>query len=116
MQSQSRLPAESFKLISFCPLCNKHYNPTRAFVLETEGTNHLVYVQCEHCSSSIVALVVAGTLGVSSLGLVTDLSPDDVLRFKDTPKLSADDVLELHKWIRSTNFAIKEEDKYVAKS
>ncbi len=93
---QTPFPIDGFKLVAFCPLCNAKYNPSQAEVLEHKEDAHLVFVQCSNCGSSIIALVVAGMMGVSSIGLVTDLMPADIEKFKHLAPINADDVLDIH--------------------
>ena len=90
--SQSSL--ENLHLISYCPLCNTHYNPSEADILEQEDGAHLIHVSCSKCSSSIVAVIISSGIGISSVGLITDLSADDVLYFKSGSRVNEDDVID----------------------
>ncbi len=94
--SYSLFPSESLRLISYCPICNTHYNPLSAQVLEERDDAHLIHVECRKCGSSIVALVLTGGLGISSVGLVTDLSGEEVLKFRQHEGIRTDDVLDMH--------------------
>lgn len=94
-KANNHLP-EVLRLISYCPLCEAVYSPLKARVLEEREDAHLLHIQCSSCHSSIVALVLSSAIGITSVGLVTDLTGDDVLRFKDEQALSADEVLALH--------------------
>ena len=96
-------PSDGLKLISYCPLCEKSYNPLRARILDERDGAHLVHIQCAECGSSIVALIMTSSLGVTFVGLITDLTGDDVLRFKDEGKLTADEVLSFHSLLYSNN-------------
>ena len=87
---------DSPSLITHCPVCNLRYNPLEARVLEEGQTSHLVHIRCRHCQSSVLALIIANNLGISSMGLITDLTGDDVLKFKSVKAVSLDDVLEVH--------------------
>ena len=87
---------EGTKLISYCPLCSTQYNPLAERVLDEREDAHLVHIKCKSCNSSIVALVLNGVIGISSVGLVTDLTSDDVLKFKDAKEVTSNDVLDLH--------------------
>ena len=99
MQSHRRhqnLPQEDLRLISYCPLCHTHFNPREAKVLDERGDSHLLHIECRCCRSSIVVLVLASELGISSVGLITDLKSDEVIKFKDLPEVSSDDVLDIY--------------------
>jgi hypothetical protein len=65
---------------------------------ENEET-HLLHIRCRKCSNSILALVLVNNVGVSSVGLVTDLTFEDVLRFRGSQRISTDDVLRAHEWL-----------------
>lgn len=87
---------EGVKLISYCPLCETSYNPREARVLGEKEDSHLLHIQCGRCSNAIIALVLISSVGVSSVGLVTDLAYDEVNRFKEAKPVSTDDVIEAH--------------------
>ena len=87
---------EGVKLISYCPLCETSYNPREARVLGEKDDSHLLHIRCDRCSNAIIALVLISAVGVSSVGLVTDLGFDEVHRFKESKAISTDDVIETH--------------------
>lgn len=91
------LPLEDLRLITYCPLCHTHFNPLEAKILDEKGDSHLLHMECRGCHSSIVVLVLASELGVSSVGLVTDLKSDEVIKFKNLMEISCDDVLSVYK-------------------
>lgn len=97
------LPSEGLKVISACPLCNVHYTPLQAHVIDAREDAHLLHLECRNCGCAVVAAIRSEQLGVSSIGLLTDLTSDDVVRFKDTAAvLEVDDVIELHDRLAST--------------
>ena len=85
--------------ITHCPVCHLRYDPLEAKILDEAEANHLVHVKCRNCQSAIVAVLLTNQLGVSSIGLITDLSSEDVLRFKNNAPISADEVIEAHEFI-----------------
>jgi hypothetical protein len=91
---------EHLRLISYCPLCNTHYNPGEANILEEKDGTHLIHIECRRCKSSIVAVVITGGIGVSSVGLITDLTAEDVRKFKNKGSVSEDDVIEAYQRIQ----------------
>ncbi len=74
-----------------------------AKILETREDAHLIHVQCRRCFSSIIVLVSANHSGMMSVGMVTDLSAEDVLRFRGSERVTCDDVLNFHEMIHSTS-------------
>ena len=89
-------PQEGVRLISYCPLCHTNFNPFKIKVLEEKGDSHLLHTECPCCHSSVVILVLASELGISSVGLVTDLTGDEVIKFKNFDAITSDDVIEIH--------------------
>jgi hypothetical protein len=87
---------EGVKLISYCPLCESSYNPQAARVLGEKDDSHLLHIECGNCANAIIALVLISSVGVSSVGLVTDLRFDEVHRFKQEKAVTTDDVIEAH--------------------
>ena len=87
-------------LITYCPVCNVRFNPIEAKVLEENQNTHLVYIKCRHCQGSILAVIAASALGISSVGLITDLSGDDVIKFKQAEPISFDDVIAGHQFLK----------------
>lgn len=98
-----QFPNDGLRLISYCPLCEVSYNPMRARVLDERDDAHLVHIQCASCGSSIVALILNSAMGITSVGLITDLTGDDVLKFKDEGYVTADDVLEFYRAVHPDN-------------
>jgi len=88
---------DSLKVISYCPTCNARHNPVEAKILAEKADAHLVYVKCRQCQSAVLAVVSVGDLGVTSIGLATDLSAEDVIKFKNHSAISCDDVIAAHK-------------------
>lgn len=93
-------------LITNCPVCNVRFDPLEARVIKERENAHLVYIKCRHCSSAILAVIVANSSGISSVGLITDLSSDDVLKFESVPAINCDDVIEVHQFLNQERVLI----------
>jgi hypothetical protein len=85
------------QLVSYCPLCRHSFSPREAAVLGQGDTSHLLYVHCNFCSSSLVVLLLVNKLGISSVGVITDLTEEDVWQVKDAEPINADDCLEVYR-------------------
>lgn len=92
---------EGLKLISKCPICSEQYQPFQANIVEEKTDAQLVHIQCRNCQSAIVALIVNGQLGLTSIGLITDLTSLDVETFKDAPPLTESDVFETFQQLKN---------------
>ncbi len=95
---------DGLKLVSYCPVCETRYNPMEAQMLGNDGETHLLHVRCQSCHNSVLALVLVNQVGASSVGLLTDLSHEDVMRFKDNGVVSVNDVIDLHAFLEHDQF------------
>ncbi len=92
---------EGMRLIQQCPLCEAVYEPLEIKVLDEHDGKHLVHVTCRKCAHSVVALITnQSNGGMSSMGLITDAEPEDVLRFKKSEVVSWDDCLAWHNFLQ----------------
>ncbi len=86
---------EGFRLMAHCPLCQTRYQPNLAKVLAEREDAYLLHVPCAKCHSAVVALIVTNMFGVNSVGILTDLTPDEVLSVQHQ-FVDADDVLAMY--------------------
>ncbi|MBI2475484.1 hypothetical protein HYV69_03615 [Candidatus Uhrbacteria bacterium] len=87
---------EGLRLISFCPVCETRYKPSETKTLNEDDQTRLLHVQCSKCKHSVLALVLINKVGASSIGLLTDLVFDDVLKFRANRRVTVNDVIEIH--------------------
>lgn len=81
---------------SACPLCGTEYTPEESHIIEEKEGAFFLHTECPNCGSSVVATLVANHLGVSSIGLITDMTEEDAQKFKDSKTISDDDVLDTY--------------------
>ncbi len=103
MHTSGPILDEGVKLISYCPLCESSYRPEAAHVLGEKEDSHLLHITCGRCSNAILALVLISSVGVSSVGLVTDLNFDEVHQFRRAGAVSTDDVIETHSLLQDSD-------------
>ncbi len=87
---------DGMRLISYCPLCQSEFHPTEARLLGERGQRHLIHVRCRACGNAMLALILVTKGGMSSVGLVTDLTYADVMKFRFGRHINVDDVLKAH--------------------
>ena len=93
-------------LITHCPVCNRRYEVLEARILEEADNKHLVYIKCRSCQATVLAVIMTNNLGISSVGLITDLNGDDILKFKSAEAINCDDVLEVHQLLNKEHALI----------
>lgn len=96
LDNNSAFLAENIKMLSTCPVCKAKYPKASSFILDDNKEANLVYLKCQNCSSSVVALLYLNGFGVNTIGLVTDLSGSDVMRIKNKKKVTADNIIDLY--------------------
>lgn len=90
-----------------CPICGHKYNLNGTRVIETEQDEAfgearlLIHSDCVKCKSSVMFNVEIRGPEIFSVGMVTDLTSGDSSKFKNKTPLSANDVLNIHKEIRT---------------
>ena len=88
------------KLLSACPHCQAKFEQLDTAIITESKDAELVHVKCRSCQGSLVALLFSTGPLISSIGLVTDLSQEDVVRFQQANEVSEDDLLAYHEWLR----------------
>lgn len=84
-----------FSVLKQCPLCTTEYGKDDLQVLDEEDGAQLVHVTCHTCKNAILAYIVESGLGLSSVGMLTDLTVLDVMRMQDKSPLSDDDMITM---------------------
>lgn len=85
----------STQFVSRCPLCNAGCRMEDAYTIESTDDASMIYTECPRCKSSIVAVVAMSGVGIVSLGMVTDMTKEDVERFRTAPSMSSNELLEM---------------------
>ncbi|OGH66533.1 MAG: hypothetical protein A3B90_00830 [Candidatus Magasanikbacteria bacterium RIFCSPHIGHO2_02_FULL_41_13] len=92
---------EQLKLMRNCPLCKSEYtHETLELVEEGTGT-HLVHLTCVQCKNAMLALIVVSKLGMSSVGMLTDLNAPDAKRLYRKNAIAEESVLDFHDYLKT---------------
>lgn len=79
-----------------CPLCGLDYTENSFSLIDQEEESKLIHLACPHCSQSVLAFVVLSRLGLSSIGILTDLTAEDAIRFQTREPISENEILSFH--------------------
>lgn len=91
---------ESIKLLAQCPICRKQYAQSNAKIVNEVEDAYLLHVRCSRCSSSVLALIFMSGMGITSMGMLTDLNSCDLNKFREWENISKDEVLEMYKHMK----------------
>lgn len=95
---------QALKFINKCPLCGKVYNLEHAYLFAEESAAQFVHITCNHCQSYFVAMILMLGQGLSSVGMITDLSLEDVKRLYKTSAITLDEALSGYQLMKTTHF------------
>lgn len=79
-----------------CPVCNSMYDLQKFKILAEKDQNVLTYIQCGQCGSAVLSMLTMNPQGLQAVGVVTDLSSDEVVNFEQGRPVSTDDVIKVH--------------------
>ncbi|MBU1921930.1 hypothetical protein KKD84_01750 [Patescibacteria group bacterium] len=102
-QGKFSLP-ENLKILTKCPFCSANMEKLDVRLLQDMDDRQMVHIHCAACLGSMIALFLLAGPGIASIGLVTDLSFDDVVKFNKNDKIGLDDVLKTHEFLKSPRF------------
>ncbi len=95
---------EAMRFISHCPICNTAYNQDLARLFAEHHNARLVHVTCPSCASNFIAMVMVMSHGLSSVGMITDLSFADAERLFGTEPITTDEVISGYQQLHSEQF------------
>lgn len=91
-----------YKYIGNCSLCSAAFTPRLSHVLERSEEFSEVYTECARCKSSALVYVLKNDGNfVTTIGMLTDMKKDDILRFRKMQPITEDEVLQLHRMLES---------------
>ena len=88
------------QVIILCPICNKDYKPNNIKRVAEAGDVLLAHSNCPRCHSNILSLLYKDILGITMVGMVSDLNYDDAVKIKNQPPLDEDDILAAYQQIK----------------
>ena len=90
------------KLLKDCPVCQTNFQQADVCVVDTYNTVHLLHVTCSSCTHAILSLFAISELGMSSVGMATDLSAADAERVLGSAPIHEDELLAFHAFLEGT--------------
>ena len=106
---------QGLRLVSYCPVCEIRSKSMMARTLGTQGETKLMHIKCHKCQNAFLALVLVNQVGASSVGLLTDLAYEDVMRFRSNRDVSVNDVIAVHEhFSKEDSFLIMERKRTVS--
>lgn len=93
----------TLKFISRCPVCSASYKTDTAKLFARNDLYYFVHITCKSCESHFMAMVTFVGKGVSTVGMITDLSYADAERLFTENPITLDEILDNHKIIKGAD-------------
>jgi len=90
---------DKIKLMKTCPLCKAEYTKEALEIVEERTGTHLVHLTCSECQNAMLALIVVSKLGMSSVGMLTDLNATDAQRLHHKQAITEEQILDFHEYL-----------------
>jgi hypothetical protein len=94
-------PMPNLQIMTKCPMCNASYQKDDIKIINKNDGTISIYMNCGHCKSSVVMLLMAGPTGVTSISIPTDITEDDFEKIRSSDSIGYDDVLEMYKFLKN---------------
>lgn len=91
---------DQIKIMKNCPMCKNEYTRDALELLEEGIGTHLVHLTCMICNNALLALIVMSRLGMSSVGMLTDLDAPDAKRLYRKSPLGEESILDFHDYLK----------------
>ena len=98
---------EGLRLMSQCPVCHHDLKKEAAQLVEEKSEANLVHLTCVNCRNSLLVLIAVGPLGMSAVGMLTDLSLNDAKRILAKAQISEDELLSFYTFLKNQQFNFK---------
>lgn len=95
---------KTLRFITHCPVCKAEYKSEAAQFLGNQAEARFVHFNCSHCQSNFMAMVMMISKGISTVGMITDLTFQDMQKLYQLQPLTIDELIEARQFIHHTNF------------
>lgn len=95
-QSNETPISRALTLLRQCPICNTAYAAEMFRTIDEHDGANLLHCTCSQCHQSVMALVMTSSTGVSSVGMITDLTAQDITRINRKSSITEDELLSFH--------------------
>lgn len=84
-----------------CPVCASTFDLQHLRILGEREQQVLTYIDCAECGTAMVSVLSMSPNGMIAQGVVTDLSPEELIDVHDTDNISMNDVLAAHEFLEA---------------
>jgi len=92
---------EILQHIAICPICGNDYRQNKANLFAQQENVNLAHISCAKSQSNFIAMIIFLGQGVSSVGMVSDLTLSDAERICRLKRITVDELIDFHKLINN---------------
>ena len=94
--------------MTHCPVCSHEYVQSDFVLVGEQAGKTTFHVTCTQCKSSLFIVMQMKSFGVLHVGILTDLSSQEVKQFFSQETISADQVLDTHAFLEKYEGGVQE--------
>lgn len=93
-------PVSNVQIAAKCPMCGFEFSKDDIKTIDSKEGAATFFLNCSKCKSSVMMVIMAGALGITSISMISDLKEKDLNKI-ETGCVEYDDVLEMHKFLKN---------------
>lgn len=93
-------PVSNVQIATKCPMCGFNFSKDDIKTIDSKEGAATFFLSCSKCKSSVMMVIMASALGITSISMVSDLAEKDLGKIEETC-VEYDDVLEMHKFLKN---------------
>jgi len=82
-----------------CSACRYDFKPKDLIILEENLQQSIFHAFCPNCKIATLIFLASTHSGLISLGMATDLSPEEAKKFFRQEAVNADEIIDVHSWL-----------------
>ena len=98
--NKSKAQDKETQIIRQCALCETEYDQKGIKTIEKKEGVSLMHCTCKTCHGAVLVLLASTPVGVTSVGMITDLTVKDIKQLKGKAPITEDDVLAFHQFVQ----------------
>jgi transcription elongation factor Elf1 len=93
-------PISNVQIATKCPMCDFKFSKDDVKTIDSKEGATTFFLNCSKCRSSVMMVIMANALGITSISMVSDLMEKDLNKM-EANCVEYDDVLEMHKFLKN---------------
>ncbi len=93
-------PVSNVQIATKCPMCGFKFSKDDVKTIDSKEGAAAFFLNCSKCKSSVMMVVMASALGITSISMISDLAEKDLSKI-EANCVEYDDVLEMHKFLKN---------------